>query len=793
MANPGNEFSSSEVLSPPVPGGTHQPLVPVGVGAGPLPPPPAGGAAGSPPVLQNGFDQVWLYHCLRRRWLMALLFGVAAACAAAALMWWMFPESSRTVAYLRIKAKPPEQLLSKDRQHMSTSEMERFAASQLALMKSNKVLEHALQHKRIAQLEAVKAHEPDPVQWLIEDLKVSYLNESEILEVRYDGDESPAEMEKIVNEVVQSFMLNIIDEDRKLRENQRLKLADMHREIEEELSEQLRTYNRLVEEFGGKGSGTAEIEIQLLTTSIRTAETELATARKELQTLEVETAVQIQMAQSQTAIEAAIAEAMDNDPTIANYTQELYTIDQRIRELSSGGRGKASPELKRLYAVREQAARQIQAYRDQTQEQLRREIASRPNEALQNIYSHYRMTRQALEKQIAELEAKLEEMQTELVQKGATNPELQTLLMEIEQLQEVEQTLELEVRGLQLSKESEDQQVTIAQNAIAQENINWIERVAISTIGGLVGFASACYCVALIDFRRRRLNGPENIDDGLGLRVLGVLPSVTNRKALAGNSLAAAQTAEGIDNVRATLMHESTANRRQIVMVTSSESLDGCSTVATQLAVSLAKAGRRTLLIDGDVRAPSLHNVFGLPLEDGFCEVVRSEIDLADAVRPTGHDGLYLLTAGVVDNDAIHALATDLPQPIFEKLRGQFDFVVIDTAPAPDLSDTLSLGQYSDGAILAVLRDHSQLVKVSKTATLLRGMGISLLGVVVGGVPMKADRRVVRLLKSQGSKQPKLPAAAPAAASEPSSPPPADEVPTDDFSAGLEDIDFDRD
>ncbi|MDC0937289.1 hypothetical protein OAS39_13470, partial [Pirellulales bacterium] len=180
MANPGNEFSSSEVLSPPSPGGSSQALVPARPDAAFSPQYSPGGAPSAVPALQNGFDQVWLYHCLRRRWLMALLLGVAAALAAAAALWWMFPESSRTTSYLRIKSKPPEELLSADRQHMTAGEMERFAASQLALMKSNKVLTNAVQHKRIAQLEAVKSHEPDPVQWLVEELKVLYLNESEI-------------------------------------------------------------------------------------------------------------------------------------------------------------------------------------------------------------------------------------------------------------------------------------------------------------------------------------------------------------------------------------------------------------------------------------------------------------------------------------------------------------------------------------------------------------------------------------------------------------------------------------
>lgn len=126
------------------------------------------------------------------------------------------------------------------------------------------------------------------------------------------------------------------------------------------------------------------------------------------------------------------------------------------------------------------------------------------------------------------------------------------------------------------------------------------------------------------------------------------------------------------------------------------------------------------LLIDGDLRDPSLHKLFAMPLEDGVCELLRSEIEITDAIRPTNTEGLWLMTAGVCDMDAIHALATDQLQPIFEKLRAEFDFVIIDGAPILGLSDSLSIGQHIDGAILTVLRDHSGVRSIHQASELLK-------------------------------------------------------------------------
>src|SRR5690606_31678373 len=121
------------------------------------------------------------------------------------------------------------------------------------------------------------------------------------------------------------------------------------------------------------------------------------------------------------------------------------------------------------------------------------------------------------------------------------------------------------------------------------------------------------------------------------------------------------------------------------------------------------------------------------------------EVDVADVIRPTHAEGLWLLTAGYCDSDAVRALATDQIQPIFDKLRADYDFVIIDGAPVLGLPDSLMMGQYCDAAILSVLRDHSSVPKIYQAAELLKSVGIRLIGSVVNGVSEKADNRIMHL------------------------------------------------
>ena len=248
-------------------------------------------------------------------------------------------------------------------------------------------------------------------------------------------------------------------------------------------------------------------------------------------------------------------------------------------------------------------------------------------------------------------------------------------------------------------------------------------------------------------FDYRRLNGPQQVDEGLGIRVVGSLPSLAFRDSSQRRfrSAARALLMESVDNVRTALMHDSSSRNYRIVMITSASGHEGRTTVASQLAASLARAGRRTLLVDGDLRHPSLHALFDVPLEEGLCEVLRAEVDAEDVVRPTHAEGLWVLTAGFCDVNAIQAMAREQLQPIFDKLREQYDFIIIDAPPVLNLSDSLIMGQYVDGALISVLRDYSKVPQIHQAHERLKDMGIRVLGAVVNGVRTEANERTERL------------------------------------------------
>jgi len=442
---------------------------------------------------------------------------------------------------------------------------------------------------------------------------------------------------------------------------------------------------------------------------------------------------------------------------MAQFMEEKSILAQQLRQLKAATKGGNSKQIKSLQQRYQRVELEERGYRRIAEGELRDRLKQAPNEGLAILMAEYVMRKESVTKGLAEARESYREKMEEVLRNGEKSGAVAVLESEIEQLQEVVRDMDFQLRSEDVNADTASERVRVMQSAVPTVNINKFERFAIAVLGGIAAFCATCYVVALLEFRGRRLNGPGDVDEGLGIRVLGVLPSVASRKAMAQGSPIAAQLSESIDNVRATLMHGSTSKPRRVVLVTSPASMEGCTTVASHLALSLSRAGRRTLLIDGDLRQPTLHKLFGMPVEDGLSEMLRSEIEVSDAIRPTNTKGLWLLTAGQCDMEAIHALAADQLQPVFEDLRAEFDFIIIDGAPVLSLSDSLSIGQYVDGAILTVLRDHSEIPQIHKASELLKSMGIDVIGSVVNGVATKSDRRVTRLHGLEAHRQRQLP------------------------------------
>src|SRR5262249_22607922 len=157
-------------------------------------------------------------------------------------------------------------------------------------------------------------------------------------------------------------------------------------------------------------------------------------------------------------------------------------------------------------------------------------------------------------------------------------------------------------------------------------------------------------------------------------------------------------------------------------------------------AFSLARAGFRTLLVDGDMRRPTVHRILGAPLTPGLCELLRGETSPMDAIRASGAPALSFVPAGVWDLRVPPTLSTDRWQILKGQLEGGFDYVVIDSSPLLLVADPLLMARDTDGVVLSVLRNVSQIDNVVQARDRLKSLGIKVLGVVVNGLASSVYR-----------------------------------------------------
>jgi capsular exopolysaccharide synthesis family protein len=514
--------------------------------------------------------------------------------------------------------------------------------------------------------------------------------------------------------------------------------------LSDEIRNKLDAQNLLREELGIHDSRERDPESEMLMRELAEAaksKGELEGALAEVQTNYL---VLEQQLKDPAAIDSMVEELLADDPNMNMMNQELMELEYRRSSQTDVMKRGRSKEADRLAAQINAKQQQIAQYKAQMKAQISGQEKGKPNQELLRVRKEFQVRAGMLQQRLAALEKSLQEKSEKLTSKSQKSVELEVGAAELDQLQTIASDMALRLEQYEV-EEVAPERIRLIQPANVAPAINAATRYTITGLGGVAGLALTCFGIAYLEFRNRRLDGPEQVDEGLGIRVVGTLPALSARRMLDADHPVVAQLTESIDSVRTLLMHDSTSKRRQIVLVTSATTQEGRTTVASQLAASLARAGRRTLLVDGDMRRPALHALFDVPLEDGLCEVLRAEVDVADVIRPTHAEGLWLLTAGYCDIDAIHALATEQMQPAFEKLRSEYDFIIIDGAPVLGMSDALIFGQYCDGAILSVRRDFSQMPKINEAAALLRGVGVRLIGSVVNGVHSKCDDRITQL------------------------------------------------
>jgi capsular exopolysaccharide synthesis family protein len=246
-----------------------------------------------------------------------------------------------------------------------------------------------------------------------------------------------------------------------------------------------------------------------------------------------------------------------------------------------------------------------------------------------------------------------------------------------------------------------------------------------AVVAGLLGFALVGMCVIGYESRVRRAMTLADVQKNMLGPIVGVLPA---RDAAAN----ADAISEAVEKTRTLLLQQFARAGGKLVVVTSAIAEEGKAFAAAQLAASLSRIGSRTLLIDFDLRSPSLHKQLEVPNESGLCEVVMGQVELHDALQSLPN-GMTFLAAGKWTANVRQSLTGETIDAFFQWLRGQYDFIILNTHPMLAVAETYLLCRYADGVLLSVERNESRLPLLVRAQEKLASLSPEAFGVVYQG------------------------------------------------------------
>ena len=169
----------------------------------------------------------------------------------------------------------------------------------------------------------------------------------------------------------------------------------------------------------------------------------------------------------------------------------------------------------------------------------------------------------------------------------------------------------------------------------------------------------------------------------------------------------------------------------QVIAVTSTLPGEGKTTTITNLAVSYAQEGKNVLLIDADMRHPSVHRAFNLPNKLGLSNILVNQYSLTEVIKDSYIDHLSIMTAGPIPPNPSELLSSVYLGKMLEELRGKYDIILFDTPPTLAVADGLKVAALSDGIVLVVQVGKVKWQLVKKTKAKLEHVNAEILGVVL--------------------------------------------------------------
>ncbi len=671
-------------------------------------------------------------HAFRRHWPLAITLGLACGLVASVSAWLLTTDKYTAVSLLQISAVQQAIVFQTDDRSQNSFEI--FKGTQQQLLTSDVVLISALRKSEAARSPVIQK-EADPVRWLANNLRVEYPGNAEIMRVTLTGT-NPDEVALLVRAVVEAYMNGAGDADRREKRDRLAELDKLYNEKSNLLRSKRMEMKQLEETLKTSDPGTLSLKQQMAMQEYVEARSEWVRVHTELQRAKEDLQLKTQwcerIKQMQSAPQAVVAGQefpVDRDPQIAKLLDQIdqcdYNLSKVVRNLTEKYQ-REKARLQKIVAERRQALAAARIGKSGSGDMAPdlAELQTRIDNltAQEKAASADRDAKRETAEKFGNSSIDVEMMRSELM-------ELDSILKPIAEKRD---KLSVELSSMP--------RISVFQSAEAPKSPDAKARVMNTGLAGGGSFFAVVFLLLWWDVRKQRINSMADLSSGMGLCVVGAVPLLPQlalaprvRRAHKHQRRWQASLNHAVDGIVARLFLRKNGDEVRVALVTSAAQGEGKTMLAVNLAKRLARTGARTLLVDFDLRRPSIHRIFGMIREGGVGECLAGASDPLQVARPTDTENLSIITAGSSLADPLGPLANGVTSSFFEKARAEYKFVIVDGSPILPVIDGLLTSQYADTVIMSVRRDTSQAPKVLRACEKLSAFAGGKFVVVLNG------------------------------------------------------------
>ena len=704
----------------------------------------------------EGLDTTTLFHSLRRHWLLALVLGGIFGVVTTVSCFVFLPKNYTSHAMIQVDLRPEESPIGQQRNNTNLQEYETFKMTQALSMRSPFVLNAALRQSEVLALEIYQREKKNPIRWLQENLVVNYPNDAELMQVSLT-DNDKREVTTMVRAIVNAYMNEVVEQAKAEKHRALAELENIYAEKKDEARAKRDQLKRLAEQLNTADKQAIDIKTRAvmqehmsLRSSLTTVSTEYRRASAELAAAEATLA----RLEKDGIPKFALHEAVSKDRMCAQYQEQMGGLKSIVEQQRRFTKDTATSST--YTGQFDQQYEAASSALDERKYELEEELLAAKKSEIEGLVSELKVKADLIKAEKDAIDAQYAESSEEVSRLGVSSVDIEIMRTDLANLDEILAQLNTQLERARFDLRNQSR-IRIRQHAQEPETYDAPElRKALSVIAGLFVAVLPLVTIVLVDLRKKRINSMEDVSKNLGLPVMGAIPVIPSRAIRRLNSPSGpghhwnVRLTESIDGIAARLLRNASLDGERVVLITSAVSGEGKTTLAVQIAMSLARAGKRVALVDFDLRRPAIDKAFQLPLDPGVSESLCGEADVRELGKSVGINNLSVVTAGRCDRHALQALANGEDERILTQLKNEYDFVIVDGSPILPVADSRYVAQHVDSVVMSVFRDLSRAPKVMAAYDILKSFGVVNVEAVVAS-PCDAGYGVVHTAVDDGS------------------------------------------